>query len=89
MEMTVEQEFMLRATNHKLVMLGFCISEDYIKEQTTGNVTIPEFIVKEQASIVAREKVERILLSGKLNEEYEKAWEKIKDRIPDNYCSII
>ena len=89
MDMTVEQEFMLRATNHKLVMLGFCISEDYIKEQTTGDVTIPEFIVKQQAPMVAREKVERILLSGKLNEEYEKAWDRVKDIIPDNYCSLI
>ena len=89
MDMTVEQEFMLRATNHKLTMLGFCISEDYIKEQTTGDVTIPEFIVKQQAPMVAREKVERILLSGKLNEEYEKAWDRVKDIIPDNYCSLI
>ena len=89
MDMTVEQEFMLRAINHKLVMLGFCISEDYIKEQTTGDVTIPEFIVKQQAPMVAREKVERILLSGKLNEEYEKAWDRVKDIIPDNYCSLI
>ena len=89
MEMTVEEEFMLRATGHKLFMLGTFIKDEYIKSQTEGDVTIPEFIVKEQAPIVAREKVERILLSGKLNEEYEKAWEKIKDRIPDNYCSII
>ena len=87
-EMTVEQEFMLRATNHMLVMLGFYISEEYIKEQTSGDVTIPDFIVKEQSKFVAREKVERILLEGKLVEEYKKAWEEIKDRVPDNYCSI-
>ena len=89
MEMTMEQEFMLRATNHKLVMLNFSISEDYIKENTKGEVTLPDFIVKEQAPFIAKERVERILLSGKLNEEYEKAWEKIKDRIPDNYsCTL-
>jgi molybdopterin/thiamine biosynthesis adenylyltransferase len=67
---------------------NFYISEEYIKEQTSGNVTIPEFMVKEQSKFVAREKVERILLEGKLVEEYKKAWEEIKDKVPDNYCSI-
>lgn len=89
MEMTVEQEFMLRATNHMLVMLGFYISEEYIKEQTSGEVTVPDFMVKKQAPLIAREKVEKILLEGKLKEEYNKAWEEIKDRVPDNYCSIL
>ena len=89
MEMTVEQEFMLRATNHKLVMLGFYLSEEYIKNQTSGDTTIPDFMVQKQAPLVARANVERILLQGKLNEEYEKAWEEIKDRVPDNYCSTL
>jgi hypothetical protein len=88
-EMTIEKEFMLRAINHKLVMLGFYLSEEYIKNQTSGDATIPNFVVQKQAPLVARANVERILLQGKLNEEYEKAWEEIKDRVPDNYCSVM
>ena len=89
MEMTVEQEFMLRATNHKLTMLGYKISQDYIKSQTEGNNTIPEFMAREQALKVSQEEVAKILLSGKLNQEYEKAWELIKEVIPDNYsCTL-
>ena len=89
MEMTVEQEFMSRAINHKLVMLGFKISEDYIKSQTEGNNTIPEFMAKEQALKVSQEEVARILMEGKLDAEYEKAWEVIKEVIPDNYsCTL-
>ena len=88
MEMTVEQEFMLRATNHKLVMLGFKISEDFMKSQTEGNTTIPEFMAREQALRMSKNEVARILLEGKLNEEYEKAWEEIKEVIPDDFKII-
>ena len=89
MEMTVEQEFMLRAISHKLTMLGFKISEDYMKSQTEGNSTIPEFMAREKALKVSKEEVVRILMEGKLDAEYEKAWEVIKEVIPDNYsCTL-
>ena len=85
----LEQEFMLRATGHKLFMLGTFIKDEYIKSQTEGTNTIPQFIVEKQAPMVADERLKRILLEGKLNEEYEKAWEQVKDRLPDNFsCTL-
>lgn len=89
MEMTLEQEFLLRVTGHKLSLLSAVLEKEYVEENLKGDVTIPEFIVKEQAPLVAKQEVAQIFLDGKLDEEYNKAWEKVKDVIPDNFGIFI
>ena len=85
---TIEQELLLREFQHKVVIIGAKIAQDYIKEQTNG-VGIPHFIAEQQAIAIVPKTIHSYLVNGTLNHEYEKAWEELKEQIPDNYSSCI
>lgn len=89
MELLFEQELKLRIFQHKTTMLMTELANQYIKEQSTGEVNIPIFMTQEQAVQIASAKVQDIMAQGKLDEEYSKAWETLKDRIPDNYSTLL
>ena len=85
---TLEQELMLREFQHKVTIIGTKIVQDYIKEQTSG-VGIPNFIAEQQAITIVPKTIHSYLVNGTFNYEYEKAWEEVKEQIPDNYSSCI
>ena len=89
MELLFEQELKLRIFQHKTTMLMTELANQYIKEQSTGEVSIPAFMTQEQAVQIASAKVQDIMAQGKLDEEYNTAWENLKNVIPDNYSTLL
>ena len=70
-------------------MLMTELANQYIAEQSKGGVTIPDFMSQEQAVQIASAKVQDIMAQGKLDEAYNEAWETLKDKIPDNYSTLL
>ena len=89
MELLFEQELKLRIFQHKTTMLMTDLANQYIASQTQGEINIPTFMTQEQAVQIASAKVQDIMAQGKLDEEYNKAWETLKDKIPDNYSTLL
>ena len=87
-EITLERELNIRINQHKMTMLMARIARQYIDEQNTGEIKIPELVLESQAVQVAQAKTSRIMLEGKLEESYNEAWEALKEVIPDNYCTL-
>ena len=88
-ELTVEKELLARIFAHKTTLLMTKIANEYVKEQTKGTIQIPLFQLQEQAVEIANKQVQNYLLAGKLDEEYNNAWENIKEVIPDNYSILM
>lgn len=86
---TIEQELMLREFQHKYSILGAQLAEDYMKEQTTGEVQLPVFMAEQQKMQYVSDTIQEYMAKGTFNEEYMKAWENLKDRIPDNYSTLM
>lgn len=85
----IEQELMLREFQHKYAILGAQLAEDYMKEQTTGEVKLPVFMAEQQKMQYVSDTIQEYMAKGTFNDEYMKAWEKVKDRIPDNYSTLM
>lgn len=86
---TIEQELMLREFQHKYAILGAQLAEDYMKEQTTGEVQLPVFMAEQQKMQYVSDTIQKYMAKGTFNDEYMKAWENLKDRIPDNYSTLM
>lgn len=86
---TIEQELMLREFQHKYAILGAQLAEDYMKEQTTGEVQLPVFMAEQQKMQYVSDTIQKYRANGTFNDEYMKAWENLKDRIPDNYSTLL
>ena len=89
MEVTFELELLAREFQHKYAILGADIAMQYKATQTTGAVKLPEFIVEQQSLKHVSDTIHEYKEKGTFDAEYEKAWEKIKDRIPDNYSTLL
>lgn len=85
MELTFEQELFAREYAHKFCIVGAYIIEEYVKEQTTGDIKIPKFIAEEQAVKTVTDKIQEHLAKGTFEETYAKAWESLKDRLPNDF----
>ena len=85
METTFELSLMARIFQHKTAILSAYIVENYVKEQCTGSVGIPEFQAKEQIVNKVPSIIHEYLEKGTFDEKYAEAYEAIKGRIPDNY----
>ena len=86
---TLEQELLLREFQHRYTILGAQLAEDYVKQQTTSSTKIPTFIVEQQKMQYVSDTIQKYMEKGTFNEEYEKAWESIKNKIPDNYSTLL
>lgn len=85
----IEQELLLREFQHKYAILGAQLAEDYMKEQTTGEVQLPVFMAEQQKMQYVSDTIQEYMAKGTFNDEYMKAWENLKDRIPDNYSTLL
>ena len=86
--MPMEFELKLRVWQHRVAITAAKLIEDY-KASQAGEVSIPQFITDKQACEYAMQKVNEYLASGTLQEEYIKAYDSIKDRLPDNYSTLL
>lgn len=86
---TLEQELLLRIFQHRYAILGTQLAEDYIKQQTTGSIKIPTCIAEQQKMQYVSDTIQKYMEKGMFNEEYEIAWERIKNRIPDSYSALM
>lgn len=89
METTFEKELLAREFQHRFAILGADLAQQYVKEQTTGDVVIPAFMVEQQKMQYVTNTIHEYLEKGTFESEYEKAWDKIKDVIPDNYSTLM
>ena len=87
METTFERDLLARTFQHQYSILGAKLVLDYKKQQSQGDIQIPAFMIEQQAMIYASNTIQQYMANGSFKEEYEKAWESIKDRIPDNYTA--
>ena len=89
METTFELELLAREFQHKYAILGANLAMKYVESQTTGDIKIPSFIVEQQKMQYVSDTIHSYMAKGTFNEEYEKAWEEVKDKIPDNYSTLL
>lgn len=85
MTATFETELQARIFSHKFIILGFKLSQEYIKAQTEGNNSIPKFMAEQNALPYATEQIHKFLANGTFNAEYEKAYEEVRNILPENY----
>ena len=89
MEKTFELELLAREFQHKFAILGANLATKYVESQTTGDIKIPSFMVEQQKMQYVTDTIHSFLSKGIFDEEYEKAWEEVKDKIPDNYSTLM
>ena len=87
-DIPVELELKARMFQHKVAITSAKLVEDY-KESQRGEINLPEFMTNEQAVEYAMKRVQEFLSKGTLNEEYERAYESLKDKLPENYSTLL
>lgn len=88
-DLTLEKELRIRINQHKITMLMADIAKQYKDGQKADKgTTLSEPIIEQQAVNVAQQMTNQIMLNGNLDREYMKAWENLKEVIPDNYCTL-
>ena len=86
---TVEQELLARQFQHKYTILGADLALKFRDEQCRGDVALPEFMVEQQTMNYVSSKIRYFLEHGTFEKEYEKAYNNIKDILPDNYSTLM
>jgi hypothetical protein len=81
---TLEQELTARIMVHKMSIVGGVLMQDYMNR----NQGIPNFQLVDLAYEYSEEVMKKAMENGTFNELYEKAWEKIKDKL-DEYTKVI
>ena len=86
MEKTLEKELKARVFMHKVAIVKSVIANKYIQEELEkGGITIALPCLEKNAVEHANKVLTDIITKGGLDEAYEKAWEVVADRIPDNF----
>lgn len=85
----IESELKLRIFQHKVSILGAYITEQYIKEQEMGEVSIPEFMREKPSMSFIAETIQQYQEQGVFDEKYAEAWEYIGTKLPDNYGTLM
>lgn len=88
LQLPIETELKLRMLQHRYAILGAKLHEDFMKQQTNG-ISIPEFMLGQQAMDYVSKKISEYMQDGVFIKEYEKAYESLKDRLPDNYSTLL
>ena len=89
MEPTLEQEFIARVLIHQTAVLGGYYAKEYLdKHSSSIGANLPEFILMEQAEHYSNRLLQKALCEGTFCELYEKAWDTVKDRIPEHLNAL-
>lgn len=83
-EMTIEKEFQARVFFHQTTILGGYLMNEYINnEKAKGGIQLPDFILAQEADKATGRQIQRALEDGTFKTLYEKAWNSIKQDIPE------
>lgn len=80
----LKQELRARIFLHKRAIVGGALMQEYITRETQGAITLPPFVIREQASLYSDNIIQQAFQDGTFNTLYEDIWEKVKDIIPEH-----
>lgn len=84
--MKLEQELQARIFLHKVAIVKSTLAHAYItEEKARGGIMLAEPCLEDNAMEFADTIIQKLLENGELDNAYDKAWEEIKNYIPDNY----
>ena len=84
--MKLEQELQARIFLHKVAIVKGIVAHAYItSEKATGGIMLAEPSLEENAMEFADAIIQKLLAKGELDNVYDRAWEGVKNYIPDNY----
>ena len=87
MELTLEKELVARVFLHKVAIVRSALVNTYIAhELDKGGITLALPCIEKNALNYSDEVISKILAIGTLDEAYDKAWELIKEHMPDDFC---
>ena len=87
--MKLEQELQARIFLHKVAIVKSTLAHVYItSEKARGGIMLAEPCLEDNALEFADAIVQKLLEKGELDNAYDRAWEEVKNYIPDNYCII-
>lgn len=84
-----QEELQARIFIHKISILGGYLMKQYIaEEQAKGGVQIPTVNLEEMADIYSNAVMQKALEEGTFNDMYEKAWEILKNHLPEHIKTV-
>ena len=87
--MELEQELQARIFLHKVVIVKSTVAHAYItSEKARGGIMLADPSLEDNAMEFAGTVIQELLEKGELDNAYDRAWEEIKNHIPDNYCIL-
>ena len=78
----LQRELQTRIKLHKLTITGAYWEREYIKAEQESVIKLPNFIIEGNATAFSNKLLTGILLSGTLEQEYEKAWDGLAELLP-------
>ena len=81
--MTLEKELTARIMVHKLAITGGVLMQQYLTENTSGSVNLSSPTLMELADDYSDNIMKQAMANGTFNELYDKAWESIKNTLPE------
>ena len=80
--MELAEELQARILIHKIGMTGGVLMQEYASSQLSGDVKLPKFQVLEMADEYSNKIIQKAIKDGTFDSLYEKAWERVKHRLP-------
>ena len=77
-------ELKARIQLHKLSIAGSYVAREFINAQQSGDITLPQAIIEEQAQNYSNRVLQEAFADGSFNALYEKAWNELKYIMPDD-----
>lgn len=88
-KITLEQELRARIFLHQTVITRTCLAQQYMKDNySKGSINLPTKCLEERAEEQADLIIQKAMKEGTFNSLYEKAWENIKNYLPE-YTKVI
>lgn len=85
--MELEKELSMRVWLHKVAIVKSAIASSYVsREVKKGGLMLSRPCLEQNALEYSDKVMAEVLLRNKLDEAYDKAWDTIGSRIPDNFC---
>ena len=86
MELTLEKELKVRVFLHKVAIVRSAIVNSYVaQELNRGGITLALPCIEKNALDFSDEVISKVLATGSLDEAYNRAWEVVAERMPDDF----
>ena len=85
--MELEKELKMRVWLHKVAIVKSAIASSYMShEAKKGGLMLSRPCLEQNAIEYSDKVMAEVLLKGKLDEAYDKAWECVGELMPDDFC---